>query len=236
MKIIRFGESALLINYEQKIDETINAKVISLYNQLKRQESVTSLIPAYCSLTVGFNQSIISYESLCSQIVALEKSTPLNPNTNTDRVVEIPVCYASAYALDMDEVEEKTKLNREEIITLHCQNTYQVYMLGFVAGFAYLGSLPKELHCPRKAEPRKEVLSGSVGLAGLQTGVYPINAPGGWQIIGRTPIPTFNPTAENPTLFKAGDRVKFKAISISEFEEIEKEILIGKLNLEEYYG
>ena len=220
----------------KRLKNQINAQVISLYHQLKGKEAITSLIPAYCSLTVCFNRNKTSFESLSSQIEVLQKTPLIEPGLNTSRIIEIPVCYEPAYASDMEEVEEKTNLSQQEIIALHCQITYKVYMLGFVAGFAYLGSLPQQLYCPRKAEPRKEVLAGSVGLAGLQTGIYPVNAPGGWQIIGRTPIPTFNPKAEQPTLLKAGDKVKFKAISISEFEAISAGISTGKFNLEEYYG
>lgn len=235
MKIVPFGDSALLVNFEQRIDEAINNQVLSLYKQLQEVKEVTFLIPAYCSLTVGFGEQI-SFKALSKQIEDLPKknqSTDLNLNP---RLIEIPVCYEAPYALDMSEVTEKTGLTQQEIIDTHCQETYKVYMLGFVAGFAYLGSLPEQLFCPRKTEPRKEVLAGSVGLAGRQTGIYPANAPGGWQIIGRTPIPTFNPKAEKPTLFKAGDAVKFKPISSAEFEEIEKQVSSNTFNLEEYYG
>ncbi|WP_339607050.1 5-oxoprolinase subunit PxpB [uncultured Roseivirga sp.] len=235
MKIVRFGDSALLVNFEQKIDEAINNQVLSLYKQLKEIKEVTFLIPAYCSLTVGFGKQT-SFKVLSKQIEDLtskSKSTDLELNS---KIIEIPVCYEAPYAHDMTEVSEKTGLTQQKIIDTHCQETYKVYMLGFVAGFAYLGSLPEQLFCPRKTEPRKEVLAGSVGLAGLQTGIYPANAPGGWQIIGRTPIPTFNPKADNPTLFKAGDAVKFKSISSAEFEEIEKQVSSNIFNLEEYYG
>lgn len=235
MKIVRFGDSALLVNFEQKIDEAINNQVLSLYKQLKEIKEVTFLIPAYCSLTVGFGKQT-SFKVLSKQIEDLtskSESTDLELNS---KIIEIPVCYEAPYALDMNEVSEKTGLTQQEIIDTHCQETYKVYMLGFVAGFAYLGSLPEQLFCPRKTEPRKEVLAGSVGLAGLQTGIYPANAPGGWQIIGRTPVPTFSPKADNPTLFKAGDAVKFKSISSSEFEEIEKQVSSNIFNLEEYYG
>ena len=235
MKIVRFGDSALLVNFEQKIDEAINNQVLSLYKQLKEIKEVTFLIPAYCSLTVGFRDST-SFKTLSKQIEDLNSKSESTDLELNSKIIEIPVCYETPYALDMGEVKEKTGLNAQEIIKIHSQENYKVYMLGFVAGFAYLGSLPKQLFCPRKTEPRKEVLAGSVGLAGLQTGIYPANAPGGWQIIGRTPIPTFNPKADNPTLFKAGDAVKFKSISSSEFEEIETQVFSGKFNLEEYYG
>tara|TARA_R110001599_G_scaffold148473_1_gene332133 strand:- start:6193 stop:6900 length:708 start_codon:yes stop_codon:yes gene_type:complete len=235
MKIVPFGDSALLVNFEQKIDIVINNQVLSLFKQLQEVKEVTFLIPAYCSLTVGFGDQT-SFKTLSKQIEEItskSQSTDLNLNP---RLIEIPVCYEAPHALDMSEVTEKTGLTQQEIIDTHCLETYKVYMLGFVAGFAYLGSLPEQLFCPRKTDPRKEVLAGSVGLAGLQTGIYPANAPGGWQIIGRTPIPTFNPKAENPTLFKAGDAVKFKSISSVEFEEIEKQVSSNTFNLEEYYG
>tara|TARA_A100000171_G_scaffold50238_1_gene61109 strand:- start:39 stop:746 length:708 start_codon:yes stop_codon:yes gene_type:complete len=235
MKIVRFGDSALLVNFEQKIDEAINNQVLSLYKQLQELKEVTFLIPAYCSLTVGFSENI-SFKTLSKQIEELNSKIQSKNLELNSKIIHIPVCYEAPYALDINEVSEKTGLTQQEIIDTHCQETYKVYMLGFVAGFAYLGSLPEQLFCPRKAEPRKEVLAGSVGLAGLQTGIYPANAPGGWQIIGRTPIPTFNSKADNPTLFKAGDAVKFKPISSSEFEEIEKQVSSNTFNLEEYYG
>ncbi|MGW8121870.1 5-oxoprolinase subunit PxpB [Roseivirga echinicomitans] len=235
MKIVRFGDSALLVNFEQRINEAINNQVLSLYHQLQKVKEVTFLIPAYCSLTVGFSAQT-SFSAIAEQIEKLtHKNQSTDHNLNT-RLIEIPVCYDAPYALDMGEVIQKTGRSQQEIIKAHSETTYKVYMLGFVAGFAYLGSLPKQLFCPRKTEPRKEVLAGSVGLAGLQTGIYPANAPGGWQIIGRTPLPTFNPKADNPTLFKAGDRVKFKSISSSEFKEIEKQVSSNTFNLEEYYG
>ena len=236
MNIIRFGESALLVNFEQRIDEEINAQVILLYNLLKEVEGIESLIPAYCSLTVCFNPQQTTFFQLKTQVESFEKSEKQEEAAADKSVIEIPVCYEETYGLDMEEVSEKTKLSRKEIIGLHTESVFRVYMLGFVAGFAYLGSLPAQLYCARKTEPRKRVLAGAVGLAGLQTGIYPTEAPGGWQIIGRTPVPTFNPKAEQPTLFKAGDLVKFKAISNAEYESISGAVAADEFNLEQYYG
>lgn len=219
MHIQPFGDRALLVSFEKKIDPEINQKVISLYHTLKASELFTFLTPAYCSLTVGINRSEFSISDAIELIKKLANQPPTNQMAYV-RDFTIPVCYEGEFAPDMDEVSKITGLSADEIIKLHTEEQYRVYMLGFVAGFAYLGSLPEKLTCPRKQTPRKLVPNGSVGLAGLQTGIYPVDAPGGWQIIGRTPVQMFDTSREDPNLLFAGDKVKFRAVSEDEFKLI----------------
>lgn len=207
-----YGDNALLINFVQKIDTTTNTQVIALQTALKKSaiQGLTFFIPAYCSLTVGYNPQIIRYQELCEKI----KKLALYPLTSTKGSIhQIPVCYELPYALDLEEVSQQTGLSFKNIIQLHTTTIFQVYMLGFLPGFAYLGSLPTALKVARKASPRKQVPALSVGLAGLQTGIYPSKAPGGWQIIGRSPIKVFNEQKADPFLLKTGDKVQFYAIS-----------------------
>ncbi|PIQ49249.1 MAG: allophanate hydrolase [Cytophagales bacterium CG12_big_fil_rev_8_21_14_0_65_40_12] len=219
MKILAFGDSALLVNFEQKIDDAINQEVLDLAAALKAVPEVTYLIPAYCSLTVGFDASLNNFTEMCDLIENSAKSKSSSTKTNVS-VIEIPVCYDAEFALDLEEVMEQTGLSSTEIIELHTTTIFKVYMLGFVAGFAYMGSLPEALKVARKKQPRKLVNEGAVGLAGIQTGIYPTDAPGGWQIIGQCPIKMFDPTRNQPSLLQPGDQVQFKAIDRKEFETL----------------
>lgn len=222
MEILPYGDQAILINFEQQIDSEINDKVIQLYEKLKSNaiEGVTFCIPAYCSLTVGYDIGVYSFEAFSEKIKTIAKETSLNFSQKEKRKISIPVCYASEYAIDAKEVSTHTNLSFTEIMSLHVKSTYRVFMMGFLPGFAYMGKLPEQLFCPRKTTPRKKVEAGSVAIAGFQTGIYPSDAPGGWQIIGRSPIPLFNPKSKNPFVFQTGDIVQFYAIPPKEFLEI----------------
>ena len=234
MIILDYGESALLINFEQKITEQINEKVIRLHEALKDTPGIHFTIPAYASLTVGYDPIVISADELRELIYTIDLSGKSGKQQGTRYL--IPVCYETDYAPDMEEVCMLTGLNSEEIIKLHTEHTYRVYMLGFVAGFAYMGSLPASLQCPRKQIPRKKVPQGAIGLAGFQTGIYPTDAPGGWQIIGQTPLKTFDPGSDQPVRLQPGDEVKFKAISKAAFEDITDSLKYGSYEWEVLHG
>jgi len=211
MTFFPFGDSALLINFEQKISADINAEVTALAAAIKsaRFPETTFITPAYCSLTVGFNPFKTSFDIFCEKIKTLHKSLSGHFPEGENRHLEIPVSYAGSHCPDMAEVEKQTGLSAAEIIELHTSVEYRVFMMGFVPGFVYLGSLPGQLYCTRKTKPRLRVPEQSVGLAGNQTGIYPSAAPGGWQIIGRTPFKIFDGTKENPFYFQTGDIVTF---------------------------
>jgi len=220
IKIQEFGDGALLINFEQKIDAQIHHLVKSYFHLINDLTEVTYQIPAYCSITVVFDEYQTSFQQLKTKIEKLE--LPPEESHSNFKTIEIPVCYEKEFAPDMDELSQHLKLSPEEIISLHTSETYDVYMMGFLPGFPYLGKLPKTLECKRKATPRKLVKAGSVGIAGTQTGIYPSDAPGGWQLIGQTPISIFNPHQEEAFLMKMGDKIQFTSISAEEFKNIQQ--------------
>lgn len=221
-KIQLLGDCALVVNFEQKIAPEIHRQVIGFIQQIE-QASLSGIaywIPAYCSVTIGFEPNILPVETLRTRIHTwLEEETQATQSFSS-RHVTIPVCYEDQHAPDMAEVMQLKGVSRSEIIHLHTSSAFTVYMLGFIPGFAYMGILPEALHCPRKATPRLRVPIGSVGLAGFQTGIYPAEAPGGWQLIGQTPLAVFDPYRPAPCLFTSGDQVSFSAISTEEFRQI----------------
>lgn len=214
----KFGDKAVLVNFDQKIDPEVNLKVIRLYTQLEKSKvkGIAYFIPAYCSLTIGYDPSLVAYEKMVSLIhsIDLESVEDVFPS----KLLEIPVCYHENFAWDMQEVSLQTGLDPDRIVGIHTSIEFQVYMVGFLPGFPYLGRLPETLHCSRKTNPRLKVPALSVAIAGAQAGIYPVASPGGWQIIGRTLLPVFRPWAEEPFLLKAGDKVRFYAITLEEYE------------------
>ena len=211
-----YGDSAILINFEQRIDADINAQVSALTRSIEAAniDGITFCIPAYCSLTVGYDPSILHYEQWSQILQSLINSVQTKVEQKEVRKLQIPVCYDLAFAIDMEEVQRQKDLSVEEIINLHESTTYRVYMLGFLPGFAYMGRLPEALYVKRKTTPRLRVPAQSVGLAGFQTGIYPSIAPGGWQIIGKTPLKTFDGRKENPFLFQAGDNQDVQVFNV----------------------
>src|SRR5690606_32662757 len=187
---------------------------------------MTEAVPAYSTLTIFYDLLKVKNHITKDNFTAYEwmkiqtekwLHQNISHNENSKTVVSIPVCYDEEFAPDLPFIAETKKINIEELIALHIAKTYRVYMLGFLPGFAYMGQLDEKISCPRKNKP---VLTnaGSVGIASRQTGIYPLSSPGGWQIIGRTPLKMFDPQNENPALLKAGDEVRFISISKDEFK------------------
>lgn len=217
-----YGDRALLLQWDQHIAPEINGEVIRLSRKIEQAglPGVRFLIPAYCSLTIGFDPELTSLKDLSGHIKSLaEDKSEANEENIQHRKLIIPVCYEGACAPDLDWVSQKSGLSSKQIIQLHTGTTFRVFLLGFLPGFPYLGTLPKVLDMPRKKTPRLRVPAGSVGLAGLQTGIYPQESPGGWQIIGRTPRKIFDPQRSPPFLLQPGDQVQFRAITLQEFNE-----------------
>ena len=219
MEIVPLGDRAVLVNFEQKISPVVNEKVVRLQKVLEMSfaPEIEFMIPAFCSLTIGYSRSKTTFLKLKEKIIKL-KEEEVDLKKEDPVLHKIPVCYNASYSIDIQDVIGQTNLSKNAIIELHTNQVFQVYMMGFLPGFAYLGSLPKQLFTKRKAIPRKRVENGSVGLAGFQTGIYPLESPGGWQIIGRTPVNVFDLKKEDPFFFKTNDRVQFFSISKEEFE------------------
>lgn len=232
-KIYFINDSAAAIDFGNVIDKGINAKAIALFNYLRlhRIEGMTEAIPAYSSVTIYFDilslrKQIPSHRKVHEWIQNKLTQVMLNEFSAADAssdLVRIPVCYDDEFAIDLPWIASHQNLTREEIIHLHSSRQYHVYMLGFLPGFPYMGEVDMNIVVPRKPEPHP-VLAGSVGIAGKQTGIYPLNSPGGWQIIGRTPLKMFDKNKIEPCLLKAGDSVEFYSITKDEFNHIRGEV------------
>ena len=218
------SDQSLLITFGMEISLTAHQQVMKLLRllQLEPVANVRNLHPAYCSLLIKFDGLRVSHDEveaiLREYLARLEEVKLPEP-----RQVEIPVCYGGEYGPDLAEVGVLHGMTAEQVVELHASVEYLVYFLGFVPGFAYLGELPKELVTSRLATPRRKVSAGSVGIAGNQTGVYPFATPGGWRVIGRTPVAMFRADREGLSLLSIGDRVRFTPISTERFAALEKE-------------
>jgi inhibitor of KinA len=223
--IFPLGDSALTIDFGNLVDENINKKLITLFRQLRQHASpkILDIIPAYSSLTVYYDVAAAAlpgksaFEVMAGMIEGMT-ATPHSSVEESSNLFEIPVCYAEKFAPDMAALAAQKGLSVREVIQIHTGRTYRVYMLGFLPGFAYMGTVDERISLPRKQDPRSKVLAGAVGIAGNQTGIYPLESPGGWQIIGRTPMQIFNRDKERPVLLQAGDSVNFYSITENEFE------------------
>ncbi len=231
MQIIPLGDTALLVELGGAIDEPTHRRVQAVWQALAAQPlpGVTEVVTAYTSVTIFYEplQAVKAgapESGIAEWLGAIARERIKNPpkiEKNKGRTVEIPVCYGGEFGPDMSLVAKQASLSEEEVIKRHCKADYLVYLIGFAPGFPYLGGLPKELAIPRHPKPRMMVPTGSVGIAGIQTGIYPLATPGGWNLIGRTPLRLFQPAEDPPVLLHAGDRVKFRAISQEEFDQLE---------------
>ncbi len=229
--IYSLGDQALTIEWSAAIEEAANDKVMQAFQYWQKNPiaGVTDLIPAYSSLTLVYDAAIIQQQSRgLSPFTWLSQkinSTPIAETAQKELIAPliVPVCYDPSLAPDLEFAAQFAKLTKEEFVQLHSSKVYKVYMLGFLPGFAYMASVDEKIRLPRKDSPRKSVAAGSVGIAGEQTGVYPLDAPGGWQLIGKTPLRMFDISKEDPCFFKPGDQVKFEPISLDAFHDVNKE-------------
>ena len=216
------GDSALLISFGELIDEEINGRVHAVARAIEEAgfEWLVEVVPAYSSLLVVYDPLRVAYVEVETAIKPL-----LSAETESfrGRLVEVPVVYSGQYGPDIEFVAEHNGLTVDDVVEIHSRPVYRVYFLGFLPGFSYLGGMDERIAAPRLERPRLKVPAGSVGIAGKQTGIYPLESPGGWRLIGRTPLRLFDPSKEPPTLLQPGDRVKFVPIDESEFKEIYQE-------------
>ena len=218
------GDQGLLVEYGDEIDLEVNTKVRAMAIIMKQNtpKGVIETIPTYRSLLLVYDPSITNLAKLQKELQKLEERLEEIQIPPPD-TVEIPVCYGGGFGPDIEFVAETHDLSVKEVIQLHSEPEYLIYMVGFTPGFPFLGGLSEKLHTPRLETPRTFVPQGSVGIANNQTGIYPVSSPGGWQLIGRSPIKLFAPERPNPFLYQAGDHIKFKPITLEEYSRLAKE-------------
>ncbi|HVI47836.1 MAG TPA: 5-oxoprolinase subunit PxpB [Chitinophaga sp.] len=229
--IDQLGDSAVVIKWEQRIDPAVHGAVMQTYRGLQAASSlyIRDLIPAYASLTVVYDAVLIrrrerrtAAEWIKSFISTVMTGAQESSIANA-RTLEIPVCYDPSLGWDIEEMARVRNVSPEDIATWHSQLTYTVYMIGFLPGFPYMGAVCEELVTPRLKQPRMQVPAGSVGIAGAQTGVYTLQSPGGWNIIGRTPLRMFEAEREEPCYCRPGDQIKFVPVSLNTFQQLQQE-------------
>jgi KipI family sensor histidine kinase inhibitor len=206
VRIHPLGDTALLAELGTRLDTALNTRAIALAAALKKRRDVRQAVAGYTGVTVHFDPDQTTVDALGAAIKRLAAKRP--PMAEPGRLHRIPVVYEGP---DLEEVAARLNLSPQQIVELHTRPIYRVFLLGFVPGWAYLGPLPEELELPRRHVPRTQVPAGSVAIAGRQTGIYPLPTPGGWHLIGRTSVKLFLPDSDPPSLFRAGDRVKFFA-------------------------
>lgn len=228
IKILTAGDSSLLIEFGQEISPKINQKITSTVQLMKEQhiEGVVDIIPAFCSLLINYDPRVIGYEELKERMKNLVK-VDVKSQAGKKRIFEIPVCYGGEYGPDIENIANHAGLSVDEVIKIHSSRDYLIYMLGFLPGFTYLGGLDERIHTPRLANPRLKIRAGSVGIGGSQTGIYPLESPGGWQLMGMTPVKTYDPEREVPILVEAGDYIRFVPVTEEEYLAIKEQVEKG---------
>lgn len=234
MKFKPLSENAVVIYFGENVDELMLLH-ISTFNKALYERPFPGFlesVPAFTSLTVHFDSFIVigykalkgvrAYEKVIHYLEKLAATLVIDQSLAAQDLVHIPVCYDEIFAPDLAYVAQYNKLSTDEVIDIHCSATYTVYMIGFMPGFPYLGGMSPKIAAPRKGVPRSNIPAGSVGIGGEQTGVYPLNSPGGWQLIGRTPIELFNAAHTEPSLLSAGQSVRFYPIDKDKFEATAK--------------
>ena len=220
------GDQAVTITLGTAIDEATHQLVRAVTRAIMASDTsgVTDIVPAFASVTVHYDALRVAgtgrnapYERMVSALRALLEDVRVE-DLPEPRLVEIPVCYGGRLGPDLHDVARQHDLSTDDVVQLHSSADYLVYMVGFMPGFAYLGGLPERITTPRRSSPRTAVPAGTVGIGGQQTGVYPVESPGGWNLIGRTPLQIFDITRDEQTLLATGDRVRFVPISLREFE------------------
>lgn len=227
--IYPLGDHAITIELGDRIDEATNKQCLELSELLSQSNiyGVKDIIPAYTTVSVIYDPIEIfqlpdvgsPYQyirQITEQAIAYYKPSA----TANQRTITVPACFDVSFAPDLEEMAQQKNISAKEVIDIFLNTTYRVYMIGFLPGFAYMGKVDDAIASNRKAKPHTDIKAGSIGIAGNQTGIYPLNSPGGWNIIGRTPLRLFDKDADEPCLFKAGDEVVFSQIGIDEFHQL----------------
>ena len=214
------GDRGLLLEFGDEINREINEKVrrIALAIQAEAMEGIIETVPTYRSLLIIYNPVILTMGELKERLKGIEEGLQQTPLPEP-KLTRIPVVYGGIYGPDLEVVAKYLQISPEEVIRLHCSKPYLIYMIGFMPGYPYMGELPQGLAVPRLKTPRLIVPKGSVAIAQRQTGIYSMESPGGWQLLGRTPVEMFDPEKNPPALLQMGDFVQFYQISEKEFKE-----------------
>jgi inhibitor of KinA len=220
-KIFSIGENALTIDFGQVISTDLNNKVLQLAEFIEHNSftGFIELVPAYSSLTIFYDLRIVrqNFKQFPTAFSAVQNFAEMALKN-----LKIPVCYHKNFAPDLEFVAQNANLTIDEVIKIHTSKYYRVFMIGFLPGFAYLGEIDEKISAPRQSTPRNWIEKGSVGIAGRQTGIYPLDSPGGWQIIGKTPIEMFQPRNKQISFLQTGDSVQFYEINLGDFEKQSK--------------
>lgn len=225
-ELSRDGDSALLLAFPARLDPEVNARCVSVAERLRGQRirGVRDVVEAFATVTVHFDPGLGDVDEICTalrRLAAETASSAVRGEAGPRREIRLPVCYGGARGPDLAAVARFARCSEAEVVERHRSVPYRVYMLGFQPGFAYMGAVDPRIAAPRRTVPRVHVPAGSVGIAGRQTGVYPVDSPGGWQLIGRTPVRLFDMARPDPFLLSAGDMVRFDAIDEASYARVE---------------
>lgn len=222
------GDSSVCVEFGNEISPDINRKIRAFKIAVEKSgiPGIVETVPTYRSLLVHYKPEVIGFQAITEKFKSL-MGTLDNIEIPPPTVIEIPVLYGGEMGPDIENVASHNGKTVEEVIKIHTSQEYLIYMIGFIAGFPYLGGMSKEIATPRLKEPRVKIDGGSVGIAGEQTGIYPLDSPGGWQLIGRTPFKLYDAEREKPVLLEAGQYIKFRSISQKEFDETAKAVEDG---------
>ena len=217
VRVVAAGDAALVAEFPQQIDPATSDRAVALARGVAERcgPLIRDVVVGYCTVTVYFDPLTLDASWLESELLRLA-AAEVQPGT-VGVVLDIPVCYGGEYGPDLGDVAAFAQLDPADVIDLHCRETYRVYVVGFIPGFAYMAGVDPRLALPRRPVPRTRVPAGSVAIAAGQTGIYPAETPGGWHLIGRTPLKPYDPDRTAPFLFKVGDRVRFHPITPAEF-------------------
>ena len=222
IKFLFSGDSALVIEFGNEISVDINKKIRKMMDNIKKEniDGIIELVPTYCALLVQYDAMVYTYSDICKILEPTLQESVMDSANELVTIVEIPTVYGGEFGPDLGFVASYNHISEDEVVSIHSGTDYLVYMLGFIPGFTYLGGMDPRIATPRLSSPRTLIPAGSVGIAGEQTGTYPSDSPGGWQIIGRTPVTMYDMSKKQAALLQAGDYVRYVSIDENEFHRI----------------
>lgn len=225
IKFLPAGDAALVMEFGDTIEKEINASIANVVENLKKEnvDGIVDILPTYRSILINYDPVKLTFDELVNILNNLKTGEAGNVSEYV-RLVEIPTVYGGEYGPDIDFVAKHAGMSEDEVIKIHSGTDYLVYMMGFIPGFTYLGGLDERIATPRLKTPRLKIEPGSVGIASNQTGMYPLESPGGWQLIGRTPLKLYDETVNPPVFIQAGDYIRYVPIDESEYKKIKEEV------------